>query len=152
MKRFTRLGLIVALCIGLVSVAYANPQVATDWGLDFWNYSKADQELKEILQLQSRLSESHEQARRRSEFRANLIEDLLARRATTEQALEQFQELNRSGTMSLETLHALYGTDNDRYIAGRQLGRYLENVACFDPRCRAIRDEVECLLRSEFLN
>jgi hypothetical protein len=150
MKRFTRPGLIVALCVGLVSVAYADPKVAADWGLDFWNYSKADQELKESMHLHSRLSECHEQMRWRSELRASLIEDLLARRATPEQTLRQFQELNRSSTMSSELLWALYGTDDERYIAGRQLGRYLENFVRIDARHRAIRDEVECLLRSEF--
>jgi hypothetical protein len=146
-----RLGIFVALpCLGLVGVAYAVPDFAEDCGLDFWNYSTAEQELRECKRVDSQLKAKQEQVHWRNELRSGLVSDLLDGNATIEQTVRHFQELNRNGPVSIDKLRFLYQTDNDRCVAGRQLVAHLDIRTEVDPRCVNVLAEVKSRMRSEF--
>lgn len=151
MKRFSRLQSILAtLSLGLVGAAYAAPDFAEDWGLDFWNYSKFERECRECSRVDSRLTAGQEQARWRIELRSNLVDDLIERRVTVDQVVRQFQELN--GQFDPETLRSLFETGDDRLIAARQLIHYLEGSSGSKARRREIKTEVERTIRSDAQN
>lgn len=151
MKRFTRLqSILVMLSLGLVGATYAAPDFAEDWGLDFWNYSQLEQDSQECLRIDSRLSAGQERARWRIEVRSHLVDDLIDRRVTIDQTLRQFQELNNQ--FNPETLRSLFETSDDRYIAARQLIRYLEGSDSDEARRREIKTEVERMIQSDAQN
>lgn len=151
MKRFTRIGLFVALpSLGIIGMAYAAPNLAENCGLDFWNYSKVEQELSEYRQIDSRLNTIREHLGWKHEFRSSLVDDLIEGHATIEQTVRRFRELNPIGFASPEMLRLLYQSEDDQYVAGRQLIAHLENRAEIDARCAKYILKVENWLRSEF--
>jgi hypothetical protein len=151
MKRFSRLqSILVMLSLGIVGATYAAPDFAEDWGLDFWNYSQLEQECQECLRVDSRLSAGQDRARWRIEVRSNLVADLIDRRVTIDQTLRQFQELN--GQFNPEAIRSLFETSDDRYVAARQLIRYLEGSGPAEARRREIKAEVERMIQSDAQN
>lgn len=151
MKRAMRLGIFVALpCFGLVGMAYTAPDFAEDCGLDFWNYSTAEQELRECKRLDSQLKAKQEQVSWRNELRSGLVSDLLDGTVTIEQTVRHFQELNRNGPVGLDKLRFLYRVESERCIASRQLIAHLDIRTEVDPRCVNVLAEVKSLMQSEF--
>jgi hypothetical protein len=138
--------LVTSSLIALVSVVYANPELAEDWGLDFWNYSHLNRELKQTTSEGEVLAANQEQTRWRLQYREDLMSDLLANRLTTEQVLVQFNELNRNIGISMESLHNLLGCSTDRQCSAKQVILYLDSRGHTDEHSGAIRHELEVIL------
>jgi hypothetical protein len=150
-KRFTRVSFfVVALTLGIAGFVYADPELAETWGLDFWNYSRLDQELSDYDRISARLSASQEQTRWRIEYRDQLVEELFQGRATIDQIIRQFQALNQSAQTPPETLRLLFRTDDDRRVATQQLLQYLEGHLQNGNRYASLKAEVKNLLVTEY--
>lgn len=151
MKRFTRVSFfVVAFTLGIVGFVYADPELAETWGLDFWNYSRFDQELSNYDRINARLSASQEQTRWRIEYRDQLVEELFQKRATIDQTIRQFQALNQSAQTPPETLRMLFRTDDDRSVAIQQLLQYIDGHLRDDNRYASLKAEVKNVLVTEY--
>ena len=77
------------------SLGLTSPQWAADCGVDFWNHSRYESELRQNLKDAEDLDELGVRIKQRLFLKISIVHDLISKRINLAQAADQFLELNK---------------------------------------------------------
>jgi hypothetical protein len=76
-------------------LGFTSPQWAADRGVDFWNHSRYEAELRQSQKEAENLNELGVRIKERLSLKTSIVHDLIAKRIDLAQAADQFLELNK---------------------------------------------------------
>ena len=109
------------------SFIYACPDVSRDLGLDFWNFSDCEEELRRCKQMEKELQVSSERVMRRLSLKFMIAEDLVEQRITLKEATSKFIALNRMDPELMSTTCSLYPSASEEESVARQVISFVRN-------------------------
>src|SRR5262245_45897858 len=109
-KRLTRhVGLaVVVLGLATAGASFANPDWASDLGLDFWNVPTFKQKLAHDNQLRIELDRIDERVLKRIAIKEVIVADLVAGKVDLLEAAAEFRAVNLTGKYTPATIRLLF--------------------------------------------
>ena len=135
--------------------AFTCPQMAAERGIDFWNYSQYENDLRQNMGETDKLNRIGVRVQQRLNLKLAIIQDLISRRIDLAQASDQFLELNRIEPEALVDMRRCHPAATQEESAIAQILNFVRSELKSDPSrlretiCDLERQRQEIQLRSK---
>jgi hypothetical protein len=139
-KKFPRcVGIaVVALGLATAGVSFANPDWASDLGLDFWNVPTFKQKLARDKQLRIELDRIDEKVLKRIAIKETVVTDLVAGKIDLLEAAAEFRAVNLTGKYTPATVRLLFPAPTEDESICLHLLCHVDAFAQSNQKARAV--------------